>query len=56
MSPEQARILAQALLDAADQAEAEGRDLYESDLDRFAKLSDTAMDTLTAAIETAQGR
>lgn len=56
MSPEQARILAQALLDAAEQAEAEGRDLVEADLDRFTKLSDDAMDTLTAAIDTAKTR
>lgn len=56
MTPEQARALAQALNDAADQAEAEGRDLVEADLGRFAKLDDIARETLAAAIETAKTR
>jgi hypothetical protein len=56
MTPEQARALAQQLNDAADQAEAEGRDLVEADLDRFATLDDVARETLAAAIESAQGR
>lgn len=54
MTPEQARALAVALNEAADQAEAEGRDLIEADLDRFARIDDAARQTLAAAIEAAQ--
>lgn len=51
---EQARLFAQALTDAADQAEAEGREhLYEGDLVVFAKLDDDARATLQAAIDKA---
>lgn len=49
---EQARLFAQALTDAADQAEAEGRDhLFEGDLVMFAKVDDDARAALQAAID-----
>lgn len=48
----QARLFAQALNDAANQAEAEGREhLYEDDLIVFARLDDDARATLQAAID-----
>lgn len=50
MTPEQARAFAQALLAAADKAEAEGRDLLESDLDQFAAQADAAMANLEAVL------
>lgn len=54
MTPEQARLFAQSLLNAAAAAEAEGRDrLLESDLDFFASADDSARETLQAAIERA---
>lgn len=55
MTPEQARLYAQALLAAADKAEAEGRDVLESDLDQFAALADQARADLDAAIARARG-
>lgn len=56
MTPEQARLYAKALLAAADQAEKEGRDLIEQDLDSFADLDTEARTDLAAAIDRAQGR
>lgn len=53
MTPAQARTLAAGLLAAADQAEAEGRNLLESDLDRFAAADDAARAELQAAIDRA---
>jgi len=57
MSPftvEQARLFAQALNDAADQAEAEGRDhLLENDLAAFSRVDDEARAVLQAAIDKA---
>lgn len=50
MTPEQARRYAEALLAAADQAEMEGRDLLEQDLDHFADMADEARAELAAAI------
>jgi chromosome condensin MukBEF MukE localization factor len=50
MTPEQARAFAEALLAAADQAEMEGRDLTEQDLDHFAVMDDAARAELAAAI------
>lgn len=55
MTPEQARLFAEALLAAADQAEMEGRDLVASDLNHFASLDDAARAGLAAAIARAQG-
>ena len=51
MTPEQARTFAAILLAAADQAEAEGRNLRESDLDSFAAADDAARAILQAAID-----
>lgn len=52
MTIEQARLFAQNLLDAANQAEAEGRDrLLESDLSVFSSADDAAREILQAAIE-----
>lgn len=58
MTPTEARLLGQAriaegqaLLAAAAQAEAEGRDLQASDLDQFAALDDAARAELADAIE-----
>lgn len=52
MTIEQARLFAQSLLAAADQAEAEGRDrLLESDLAVFSGADDEAREMLQAAIE-----
>lgn len=50
MSPQEARTFAKALNAAADKAEAEGRDLHESDLDQFAALDDAARADLAAVI------
>ncbi|MBI2278196.1 MAG: hypothetical protein HYU74_12650 [Dechloromonas sp.] len=50
MTPEEARTFAQALNAAADKAEAEGRDLHESDLDQFAALADSARADLAAVL------
>lgn len=55
MTPEQARIFANALLAAADQAEKEGRDLHEQDLDHFAAAADAGRIELSAAIARQQG-
>lgn len=55
MTPEQARRFADALLAAADQAEMEGRDLLEQDLDHFADMDDAARAELAAAIARYQG-
>lgn len=52
MTVEQARLFAQNLLDAANQAEAEGRDtLLESDLSVFSGADDKAREMLQIAIE-----
>lgn len=52
MNVEQARLFAQNLLDAANKAEAEGRDtLLESDLSVFAGGDDKAREILQLAIE-----
>lgn len=54
MTIDQARIFAQALNNAADAAEAAGRErLLESDLDIFAEADDEARKVLQAAIERA---
>lgn len=50
MTPDEARAFAAALLAAADQAEFEGRDLAEKDLDHFAAMADSARAELAAAI------
>jgi len=50
MTPEQARAFADGLNAAADQAELEGRNLTESDLDQFASMDDAARAELAAAI------
>lgn len=50
MNPEEARIFANAILAAADQAEIEGRNLVEQDLDLFSAVSDAARAELAAAI------
>lgn len=55
MTPAQARSLAAGLIAAADKAEAEGRDLLETDLDVFAAADDAARAELQAAIARAGG-
>ena len=50
MTPKEARTFAQALNAAADKAEAEGRDLMESDLDQFSAQVDAARAELLAVI------
>ncbi|UCV02288.1 hypothetical protein [Dechloromonas denitrificans] len=50
MTPEQARAFAEGLLAAADQAEMEGRNLTEADLDHFAEMDNAARAELAAAI------
>lgn len=54
MTPEQARAFADGLYAAAEQAEMEGRDLAESDLDHFAAMDDAARAELAAAIARGQ--
>lgn len=56
MTPEQARLFAEALLAAADQAELEGRNLLEQDLDHFAAMDDRARAEFAAAIARHQGK
>ena len=55
MSPADARLFAEHLLAAADQAEFEGRDLTAADLTRFADVDTAARAELAAAIERAGG-
>lgn len=51
MTPQQARLFAAALIASAEQAEAQGRDLVETDLSHFSSLDDAARAELQAAIE-----
>lgn len=53
MTPDQARIYANALNAAADIAEHEGRDLVAGDIDCFVAAADVARADLVAVIEKA---
>lgn len=55
MTPEEARAYADALNAAADQAEMEGRNLTEQDLDHFAAMARDARAEFAAAIARHQG-
>lgn len=50
MTPQEARDYAKALTAAADKAEAEGRDLNQSDLDAFSSMVDAAIADLDSAV------
>lgn len=50
MTPQEARDYAAALCNAADKAEAEGRNLQQSDLADFSRLVDAAIADLDSAV------